>query len=246
MSLRGFILNCLNAVFRSRGMELRAFEKLENDCRMDAALLRASRFAPEIATVVDVGAAAGKWTRRALRFFPNARYLLIEPLNEQVPALEALRCENSRVEFVSAVAAAEPGEASLNVSADLDGSGIYDRPNANGRRVVATTIDREVASRGFSPPFFLKLDTHGFEVPILEGARATLAGTALLMIEAYNFRLTKICLRFPELCSRLEALGFLPCDVVEPQRRPGDGMLWQMDLVFARADAPFLARQTYY
>ncbi len=246
MSMRGLILNCLNSVFRLRGMELRTLESIENDSRMEAALQRASRFAPEIATVVDVGAAAGKWTRRALRHFPNARYLLIEPLAEQVPALEMLHRENPRIEFASAVAGAEPGEVMLQVSADLDGSGVYDRPGDGGRRVAATTIDREIAQRGLPPPFFIKLDTHGFEVPILEGARTTLARTALLMIEAYNFRLSKSCLRFPELCARLESLGFLPCDVVEPQRRPGDGALWQMDLVFARADAPIFARQTYH
>ena len=29
--------------------------------------------------IIDVGANHGKWTRTALRFFPNARYTLVEP-----------------------------------------------------------------------------------------------------------------------------------------------------------------------
>ena len=38
-------------------------------------------------------------------------------------------------------------------------------------------------------PHLIKLDTHGYEVPILCGATETLRNTNLLVIETYNFRL---------------------------------------------------------
>ena len=213
---------------------------------MDAALRRAGARLPRVGTVIDVGAAAGRWTQRARPHFPDARFLLIEPLRERVAELEALRTADSRIDFVSAVAGREPGETTFNVTDDLDGSGVADSPGEASRTVKVTTIDGEVTRRQLPGPYFIKLDTHGYEVPILEGAMGVLCHTSLLMIEAYNFQLTDGCLRFPQLCTWLEKpFGFLPCDAVEPIRRPGDLVLWQMDIVFARMDAPFFSRKTY-
>ena len=245
MPIRTFLLATMNRVFRLRGLELRGVPQTEADCSMDAALQRAGARLPKIGTVIDVGAAAGKWEERARPHFPEARFLMIEPLRERVPELEAIRAADAGVDFVNAVAGAEPGEVALHIAEDLDGSGVADAPGATTRIVEMTTIDREVAARNLPGPFFIKLDTHGYEVPILEGARATLAQTALLMIEVYNFQLTAGCLRFPQLCARMEELGFLPCDAVEPIRRPGDLALWQMDLVFARADSVIFSQKTY-
>ena len=241
MSFRNAILSSLNHLFGLRGLELRSRVRIEEDCSMEAGLRRAGTRRPKIGTVIDVGAAAGKWTKLARPHFPEARFFLIEPLRERVPELEALG-----VDFVSAVAGAEPGETTLNVTDDLDGSGVADAPGSASRTVAVTTIDREVSERKLTGPFFIKLDTHGYEVPILAGARATLAQTALLMTEVYNFQLTVGCLRFPQLCARMEELGFLPCDMIEPARRPDDLALWQMDIVFARADAPIFSRKTHH
>lgn len=241
MSFRNAILSSLNQLFGLRGMELRSRVRIDADGSMEAGLKRAGARLPKIGTVIDVGAAAGKWTKLARPHFPEARFFLIEPLRERVPELKVLG-----VDFVSAVAGAEPGETTFAVTDDLDGSGVTDQPGRVSRTVPVTTIDREVSTRKLPGPFFIKLDTHGYEVPILEGARATLADTALLMIEAYNFQLTAGCLRFPQLCAWLEELGFLPCDMIEPARRPGDLALWQMDIVFARKDAPIFSYKTYH
>jgi FkbM family methyltransferase len=245
MSVRNLILNVLNRIFRLRGMELRALTPFECDDSMDAGLRRARRHAGGVGTVIDVGAAEGKWTRRALRHFPDARYLLVEPLSERVPVLEALRTEISSVDFVTAAAGAEAGSVTFHVAEDLDGSGVCDRPEANTRAVPVTTLDGEVARLQLPPPYFIKLDTHGFEIPILKGASAILAKTELLMIEAYNFKLTEGCLRFHELCAWLEERDFRSSDIIEPLRRPGDTMLWQMDLVFVRREHSAFARTTY-
>ena len=246
MSFRKAILSSLNQLFGLRGLELRSRVRIEDDCSMDAALRRAGARLPKIGTVIDVGAASGKWTQRARPHFPDARFHLIEPLRERVPELEALRAADRRVNFVSAAAGSQPGETTFNVTADLDGSGVAEVPGSTNRTVAVTTIDREVSERQLPGPYFIKLDTHGYEVPILEGAYGTLCHTSLLMIEVYNFELADGCLRFPQLCTWLEKpFGFLPCDVVEPIRRPGDLVLWQMDIVFARMDAPFFSRKTY-
>jgi FkbM family methyltransferase len=227
-------------------MELRALTPLTEDSSMDAALRRAAAWAPDIGSIIDVGAATGKWTRRALPYFPQASYLLIDPLEERRGALTELQREYPNTDFVIAAAGKDPGEVSLHVASDLDGSGVYDRPGQSSRTVAVTTLAVETKRLALPAPYFIKLDTHGFEVPILEGAQEILDSTSLLMIEAYNFQLSEGCLRFHQLCAWLEQFGFRPCDMVEPLRRARDGVLWQMDLVFARTAAPFFSHTTYH
>jgi hypothetical protein len=111
--------------------------------------------------------------------------------------------------------------------------------------VPVDTIDAVVARAALPGPYGVKLDTHGFELPVLLGAERTLAQTRLLVIEAYNFRLGPDAPRFHELCAWLEARGFRCCDLADPLRRPSDGAFWQVDLAFARADDRLFARETY-
>lgn len=108
-----------------------------------------------------------------------------------------------------------------------------------------TTVDAEVARLSLAGPFLLKLDTHGFEIPIFEGAASTLDQTSLLIVEAYNFELRPGALRFHELCTYLGGRGFRPLDVVDVMRRPGDDVLWQFDLFFARNDSREFASSAF-
>ena len=117
MNLREQILGAINTVCRLRRMELRPMLPLEVDSSLAAALRRAATFAPNIQSIIDVGAAAGTWTARALPHFPNARYSLIEPLRERQAELEALQAAHPSVEIVFAAAGERMGEAILSISA---------------------------------------------------------------------------------------------------------------------------------
>ena len=104
--------------------------------------------------------------------------------------------------------------------------------------VPMETVDGLVRKHSLVGPFLLKLDTHGFEVSIFEGATDTLANCAMLIVEAYNFTLCPGCLRFPELCAYLEARGFRCVDLFDILVRPRDQAFWQMDMVFIPASSP--------
>jgi hypothetical protein len=134
----------------------------------------------------------------------------------------------------------------LNVASDLDGSGIYGTGGGSSQRQIpVTTIDAEVERLKLPAPYFLKLDTHGFELPILEGARETLRQASVLLIEVYNFQLTDGSVRFHELCAHLEKCGFRCADLADPMVRPLDGLLWQMDLVFLPSTSPCFSERGF-
>ena len=245
MSLRSFIWNSIDTVLAPLGYELHSRIPAGNPLTMHAALQRAAARAIDVRTVVDIGAASGRWTRKTLPLFPVARFLLIEPLEERRAELETLRREEPRVDFLIAAAGDATGEAALTVTPDLDGSGIYDSGSPLARNVPLTTLDAALAERGLPGPYLLKFDTHGFELPILAGATATLRETALIVMEVYNFQLTARSLRFHEMCAHLDALGFRCADVADVSLRPKDQLLWQADFFFLPKASPLFAYPAY-
>lgn len=196
-----------------------------------ASLSRLKNAGIAINTIIDIGASDGRWSRIARNFFPDSAILAFEPLHERWPAWDQWRSSDPRVHLVRGAAGAANGMTQFYVADDLDGSGITS-DGEGGREVALASIDDEVAASGLFGPFLIKLDTHGFEVPILEGASTTLKNTAVLIIEVYNFKLTNNSLTFQEMCQYLGALGFRCYDVMDILRRPGDDALWQMDFVF--------------
>jgi hypothetical protein len=73
-----------NAVLGRFGYHL---GRLTIDSSMEAGLLRTARRGIEVATIVDVGASDGRWSDLATRYFPSARYLLIEANSVHEPGL---------------------------------------------------------------------------------------------------------------------------------------------------------------
>ena len=212
---------------------------------MDAAMRALARRGHAFRTVADIGASTGIWSERLMRHFPDCRYLLVEALAAHEPALRAFCARHANAQYVLAAAGERPGKVFFETSDDPFGGVASTTPGAGRIEVPVVTLDAELAARNLPGPYLLKLDTHGFELPILKGGAATLAKTEVIVMECYNFRISPECLTFPEMCAWLGERGFRCIDLVEPLHRPHDGAFWQMDLVFARADRPEFAYQRY-
>jgi FkbM family methyltransferase len=218
----------------------------ESDCfEMSPALERVNDHAIDINTVIDIGGSNGIWSRKAFKFFPRATFVAIEPLREREKSLLNLKRRNPNFDYELCVAGEDNGgQITLNIADDLDGSTV----NGSGgkpRQVPVKTIDAIVAERNLPGPFLLKFDTHGYEVPILEGAVETLKKTSVIVMEVYNFPITDNALRFPQMCAHLESLGFRCYDIAGLMLREHDKSFWQMDLFFARDAAKMFAYSQY-
>jgi FkbM family methyltransferase len=194
---------------------------------------------PEIQTVIDVGASDGRWSRQMMGYYPSARYLLVEAQQAiHGPALRRFQAEHGNVICEICAAGNKAGEINFETGDPMGGQASATPYSRNNVVVPMETVDGLVRKHSLAGPFVLKLDTHGFEVPIFEGATNTLADCAMLIVEAYNFTLCAGCLRFPELCAYLEARGFRCVDVFDILVRPRDQAFWQMDMVFIPASSP--------
>lgn len=212
---------------------------------MQGAVMRLGRTAPDVASVIDIGASNGRWSQIALQAFPRARVVGIDPLAEREAELKALKLSEPRFDYVLCAAGPEAdGMVELAVGDDIDGSTVGGG-EGQVRQVPTASIDAIADRLELVGPFLLKFDTHGFELPILAGSTRTLERTSHIIMEVYNFRHTSGTLLFHEMCAHLETLGFRCFNMAEPMHRLTDQALWQMDLFFARADNPVFASNSY-
>jgi FkbM family methyltransferase len=204
--------------------------------------LAARGFAP--ASVLDVGAHRGEWSRMARAIFPGARFVLLEPQREWAGALDAFCGEpagaGGGAEWLAAAAGAESGESILAIDPAGGGSSLL--PGAEGaaamgaeaRRVPVVTLDSIYAENARPLPALVKIDVEGMELEVLRGAQSLLGSAELFVIEAALYRYRAEQATFAELVAFMAGLGYLPYDFPWFLRRPLDGALGLCDVAFAR------------
>lgn len=237
------LLNLANSFLRPFGVKI--VKRKSDAFDMSSAVQRISEHDIPIKSVIDIGASNGKWSTGTMKILPTASYLAIEPLAEREDALKKLKEKYNNFDYILCVAGDRDGQqVMLNVSDDLDGSTV----NATGgetRKVPVQTIDLIVAEKKLEGPFLLKFDTHGYEIPILNGAKNTLDKTNIIIMEVYNFNITEHAVRFHEMCVHMEKLGFRCYDIASPVLRLYDKAFWQMDVLFCRSNSIIFSYQQY-
>jgi FkbM family methyltransferase len=141
----------------------------------------AAPYIPQGATVLDIGANQGLWTRALLRQCPDvAAVYAFEPSRHNWRAIEAIG--DARVHLVAAAVSNRAGSATLHSCAPgsplaslalrrLDHVGIAFNEEET---VTAVTLDGFIAEHGIENVAFAKLDIEGYELMALEGASSAL------------------------------------------------------------------------
>lgn len=237
------IAKTLNAILSPFGVKI---ARASNDSfDMPSAIKRIADHDIDIRSIIDIGASNGNWSLEAMNAFPDASFVALEPLKERQESLRALKKKHPNFDYILCVAGEKDGgQTTLNVSDDLDGSTVGGY-GGEPRIVPVKTLDAIVKEKRLEGPYLIKFDTHGFEIPILNGAKETLAKTNIIVMEVYNFKITEHALRFHEICFQMEKLGFRCCDLANPMLRLHDKVFWQIDLFFARTDSKIFSYGEY-
>ena len=224
----------INLILRPVGAKI--ISRRADDFDMYLTIKRIHDHGIRVDNVIDIGGSNGIWSINAMKLFPSATFVVIEPLVEREEALYNLAQKFPNFSFELCAAGETDGdEAMLNIANDLDGSTVNGW-GGESRQVPVKTIDAIVSERNLTGTFLLKFDTHGYELPILKGARQALNKTSIIIMEAYNFQISDNALRFHEMCAHMESLGFRCYDIADPMLRDYDKSFWQMDLFFCRND----------
>ena len=223
---------------------------LERDAGLNSAFQRIARKQASVSSFINIGAGRGDDLPFFLKHWPGMRSLLIDMDPRFMDIWQSLARKHPGTEYVVCGASAEDGTGQFLKSNDVGGA-LSSGPLAAGADVHETPlrrIDTLVKEFSLPAPYFLKFDTHGVELDVLAGATETLKQTSLIMMEVYNFKLNFVGgknLTFDEMSLHMKSLGFRCVDFCEPLFRPGDLALWQMHMIFIRADHPVWQRNSY-
>jgi len=96
-----------------------------------------------------------------------------------------------------------------------------------------------------SKNILLKLDTHGYEIPIFEGAQLILPHTDVIIVEIYGFYVSPTGKLFHEISVFLKNKGFRLFDLVDIMRRPSDNAFWQADAIYLKESHEVFSSNKY-
>jgi len=199
--------------------------------------------------VIDVGVAHG--TFEIYRAFPNAKFLLVEPMREFQPALDWIaRRYDCRVELAAAGRSETEGTVYFDSGPTkrLHGASLASHEGQAGiriRDVPVKRLDDMARAHGFKGPMLLKVDTQGTELEVLAGAEALWPDIEVVILEAVFFRFVPEAPTLLETLSFMETKGFVPYDIFGGRNRPLDGALANVDVAFVRKDGMFRSDHRY-
>lgn len=219
--------------------------KLNSNFTMEAAIRRCVKRGLKINTVIDVGASDGRWSKLCMQYLPDAHYFLIEAQLAHKIKLDTFKNAHKNVNFKIAAAGKTEGEIYFDNENLFGGLASNTKRNSNFVKTPMISLDTEIAKQQLKPPYLLKLDTHGFEVPILEGAKNIIKNAELIIIETYNFKLTEDSLKYYEICSYMDKLGFYSVEMVDFMLRKYDDVFWQMDTFFIPQNNTIFSYNSY-
>lgn len=197
------------------------------------------------ATIVDVGAFQGEWSRTVRQIWPNCRLLMVEPNVTGQPELVGIAKELD-AELIGELLGAEND---LTVPFNVMGSGSSIMPERSG--VPRTTEQRRLRTldsllRNVRGPGLLKIDAQGYELQILKGAAQVLPSFELVLLEIAVIEVNEGAPLLDEVVRFMKERGFVTYDIWQIHRRPLDGALNQVDLAFVRETSGLIADKRHY
>ena len=199
--------------------------------------LKVNQYQPDF--VVDVGASHGIWSHTACQLFPEAQFLLIDPLiNRYEQSARNFYIRNiPQVKLLEIAVSNESGQLSFQVSPDLYGSSLLKPADFREYETVTVpvkTLDQVWQDEHLQGRGILKLDVQCAEHIVLEGAGELLNHIDLVAAELSFIRYDEQALIFLEMLNLLDKLGFRYYDETGGWRSPIDGTLLQKEVVFIR------------
>jgi FkbM family methyltransferase len=212
-------------------------------------LLKRCGFAPK--HILDIGANRGLWTREALKFFPNARYTLVEPQDYLKTHVQDLLDRGCKIHWINVGASDRSGTLPFTItSCDGSCSFAYTAEQASAAHLQQTsvcvkTVNEIVTSVGGDLPDLVKIDAEGLDLKVLAGASKILGKTDIILVEAV-LRDGAYKNSVEEVLKSMADAGYRLLDITDLNRSPKHGVLWLCELAFLRNGSPLFDSSSSY
>jgi FkbM family methyltransferase len=185
-----------------------------------------------IDTVYDIGAFKGRWSMDTKSVCPNSQFILFE-----ANPVYATDLKNSGFKNFN-IALSNPGRTSIDFyNGTNTGDSYYKETtvyynNQNSITLPCYTLDYIVSQNNLPTPEFIKLDTQGSELDILEGAKSFINEVDLIYTEVPILCYNNGAPNIQDYIEYFKRIGFVPMDIFE--RHHCDSILVQIDIMFMR------------
>lgn len=250
--MRSWIRKTLSRLVEQRGYAILPLGRLEH---LEAATFVRDLFgALDIRAVLDVGANVGSYRdflREQVGF--GGDIVSVEPIPSLAQSMMARAGSDRRWRIVECALGASPGKAALNVMASSTFSSFHEPDHSRlsmfeqKNRVVerldvqVRTLDefvRELMPVAAPGRVFVKLDTQGFDLAVLEGAKGTIADIAAIQTELSVIPIYEGAPDYVTTIRALESSGFQLAGVMRNNRAGYPLQLIEFDcVVVSRAAA---------
>ncbi len=189
--------------------------------------------------IVDIGANHGTWTRKALKYFPDAYYTLLEPQNWMKEDVQDLLAENSKISFYGVGAGEREGSFKFTlVERDDSCSFRFSEEEAalNGYKQIeipVVTLNALLQDSVIPIPDIIKIDAEGLDIEVVKGASNFYGKTEIFMVEA-GVMVPELRNSVLNIINFMDDIGYKLYDITDINRTIKDNALWLVELVFVR------------
>ena len=188
--------------------------------------------------IIDIGANHGAWTRETMKYYPKAKYTLLEPQENLKHNFNDL-LKKPGVNYFACGAGAESGEFRFTI-VDRDDSCSFryseEEAKAKGFKQVVVpvvTINELIERNNLPIPDLIKIDAEGNDLDVLEGCSNLFGKTEVFMVEAAVVsKLFKN--NVYEVVNYMNSKGYNLFDITDMNRPWDMKVLWLLELVFIK------------
>jgi FkbM family methyltransferase len=189
--------------------------------------------------IVDIGANHGSWTRQTLRYFPKARYTLLEPQESLKYSIRDLLESNPNVQFYPMGVGSKKGVMKFTIL-DRDDSSSFsfskeeaDKMGFEQVDVPVTTLNDLVTEENLPPPDLVKIDAEGLDLDVLAGCSNFMGKTEMFMVEV-GMGNKRIDNSFLNVINFMNDHGYRLFEITEFNRPYKPSFLWLLEAVFVK------------
>ena len=188
-SLEGLSRKSWGNIIFYRDSEAELYEKSVEFCKAIAAKETSQRSANSILNLVqnifagkpefaflDVGSHRGEMTSALLSQFPQAKAILFEPTPENYEFLKTRFSQNRAIQIFNCALSDIEGTSQFYVAADSATNSLLNPSNSSTNQIQVSIqmLDNIVKASGFEAIDFIKIDTQGNDLNVLQGAIETI------------------------------------------------------------------------